>query len=157
MQIETRQKHLSPMVKAIIKKLCWQGPRDMAQWLRVCLALTGDGSSNPCTYVGRLQLQEVQGEPNPLVSEGICTHTHRHTYKAHKTKKEISFKRTVDKNALPLDYKAGVALGNILSHFKAKVPFDSAFKKLCFYWCVCIFVCVNVCHVCGCPWRQRTA
>lgn len=64
-----------------------------------------------------------------LVSEGICTHMHRHTYKAHKTKKEISFRRTVGKNALLSDYKAGVALGNILSHFKAKVPFDLAFKK----------------------------
>lgn len=86
-------------------------------------------SSIPCTHVGRLQLQGVQGEPNPLVSEGICTHMHRHTYKVHKTKKEISFKRTVGKNTLLEDYKARVALGNTLSHFKAKIPFDSALKK----------------------------
>lgn len=81
-------------------------------------------SSIPCTHVGRLQLQGVQGELNLLVSEGICTHIHRHTYKVHKTKKEISFKRTVGKNTLLEDYKARVALGNILSHLKAKIPFD---------------------------------
>lgn len=70
---------------------------DMAQWLRVCLALTGDGSSNPCTHVGRLQLQGVQGELNPFVSEGTYTRMHRHTCKVHKIKKNIFQKNSWQK------------------------------------------------------------
>lgn len=123
------------MVKAISKKRCWQGPGDMAQWLRVCLALTGDGVRFLAPMLGDSNFRESRENWTPWslrASARTCTYTH--TYKVHKTKKEISFKRTVGKNTLLEDYKARVALGNILSHLKAKIPFDWALKNNVFIY-----------------------
>lgn len=61
------------------KKRCWQGPGDMAQWLRVCLALTGNGIRFLASMLGDSNFRESRENRTPWslrASAFTCTDTH---------------------------------------------------------------------------------
>jgi hypothetical protein len=71
-----------PIGKKYISKMSSKGPGEMARWLRACVALPEDPTSNLSTHIRQLTTasHSTLGYGTPLAFLSNYTHMYKHTH-----------------------------------------------------------------------------